>query len=80
MKRPDSVLGFQSSHLFILHLWADKDKPNGFYGKIQHAPQGDCLYFSEWEVLIHFLEGQNSQNESDEGQNPPRQPPDYSSG
>jgi hypothetical protein len=61
MNKPDPILHSQTAHLFIMHVWIEKgnqEKTPRFYGKIQRAPEGDCLYFRNWEVLIHFLEEQ----------------------
>jgi hypothetical protein len=69
MQKPDLILHSHTSQLFILRLWVEKgsqDQQHCIYGKIQHAPVGDCLYFRNWEMLIDFLEQQISRQGKDE--------------
>jgi len=64
MTKPNQIFSSQTSQLFILRLWLDAENHENqhcIYGKIQHVPVGDCLYFQNWETLINFLEEQIGQ-------------------
>lgn len=61
MKRPILDHDSKQSRLFILRLWFDLYKPDQeqrIYGQIRQAPEGDSIYFRDWEQLIRFLEQQ----------------------